>query len=414
MLAFETRNLDPEVGMSGPVSWGSQSPEDATLQLQQTLERERRREEARAAMDQKHAELGGGPGAAVSEVESTGDGGFVRRHQHGALYWHAAAGCHHVYGAIHEKYLKLNGPKGLLGFPTTDETGVADGAGRFNRFQDGSISWHPQIGAHEVHGDIYAKWASLGHEAFGYPTTDESAGDRDGRFNHFRAFGGGGSADKSIYWTPATGAHEVHGDIRDKWAGLGWERGYLGYPTSDEMQMDLPPGLPVRSARANHFEQGTIMWTPSGGAVVAPAERKFSANVSAETVSGWCELRIRADGKITYSGHLHESGALNHHYYIFTAIQLHGSPTGPLIAAHTGTVRGTFGLGSRDDDWHGEDTSESIRQQWPLIASSPEQLTKMTVSTGPMQILEAMVAAGLGAAGVSTGVQTGSFLLFTL
>lgn len=29
--------------------------------------------------------------------------------------------------------------------------------------------------------------------------------------------------------------HEVHGAIRDKWASLGYERGLLGYPISDEM-----------------------------------------------------------------------------------------------------------------------------------------------------------------------------------
>ena len=27
----------------------------------------------------------------------------------------------------------------------------------------------------------------------------------------------------SIYWTSKTGAHEVHGDIRVKWASFGWE-----------------------------------------------------------------------------------------------------------------------------------------------------------------------------------------------
>ena len=29
----------------------------------------------------------------------------------------------------------------------------------------------------------------------------------------------------SIYWTPAIGPHEVHGLIRDFWAKQGWERG---------------------------------------------------------------------------------------------------------------------------------------------------------------------------------------------
>ena len=38
----------------------------------------------------------------------------------------------------------------------------------------------------------------------------------------------------SIYWTPTTAAHEVHGAIRVAWAQHGFELGPVGYPTSDE------------------------------------------------------------------------------------------------------------------------------------------------------------------------------------
>jgi uncharacterized protein with LGFP repeats len=61
----------------------------------------------------------------------------------------------------------------------------------------------------------------------------------------------------SIYWTPQTGAHEVHGAIRDLWASMGFERSKLGYPVSDEM--DMPGG------RLSRFEHGEIRWTPTGG-----------------------------------------------------------------------------------------------------------------------------------------------------
>ena len=89
-------------------------------------------------------------------------------------------------------------------------------------------------GAFEVHGAIRDKYLALGAEAsiLGYPRTDESGTpDGIGRFNHFQ----GGS----IYWTPNTSAHEVHGLIRDRWSGLGWETNpQLGYPISDEMIPD--------------------------------------------------------------------------------------------------------------------------------------------------------------------------------
>ena len=45
---------------------------------------------------------------------------------------------------------------------------------------------------------------------------------------HFRAMHIEGRPDCSIYWHPDTGAHEVFGAIRGKWAELGWETGTLG------------------------------------------------------------------------------------------------------------------------------------------------------------------------------------------
>ena len=97
----------------------------------------------------------------------------------------------------------------------------------------------PAIGTtHEVHGAILEKYLALGADSSfcGYPTTDESGTpDGIGRFNHFQA--------GSIYWTAATGAHEVHGLLREYWSAHGWERNpALGYPTSDELIPDLRIG----------------------------------------------------------------------------------------------------------------------------------------------------------------------------
>ena len=134
------------------------------------------------------------------------------------------------------------------------EMAMPDGRGRARDFENGSIYWTPEHGAFEVHGDIRVKWAQMGgHSGFlGYPVTDESGcGPGAGRFNHFE----GGS----IYWREDIGAHEVHGAIRDLWAQMGWQSSRLGYPVSDER------GAPDN--RASTFQNGTITWTPSGGAV---------------------------------------------------------------------------------------------------------------------------------------------------
>jgi uncharacterized protein with LGFP repeats len=167
-----------------------------------------------------------------------------------------------VMSAIDDKYAALGGPGGFLGQPVDEGAGsaemdTADGRGRVRDFQGGSIYWSPTTGAFEVHGLIRVKWAQLGGERgfLGFPLTDElGTPDGIGRFNHFE----GGS----IYWTPETGAHEVHGAIRDTWQSMGWETSFLRYPTSDER---TPPS---GHGRFSEFQGGSIHWTPEGGTEV--------------------------------------------------------------------------------------------------------------------------------------------------
>ena len=111
-------------------------------------------------------------------------------------------------------------------------------------------------GRAQLDGAIREKWAALGWETcpfLGYPLTDETGTpDGVGRFNHFER--------GSIYWTPATGACEIHGPLRDEWERLGWETGPLGYPVADVEPGDDKRGLVAR------FQRGIIRWTPDGGA----------------------------------------------------------------------------------------------------------------------------------------------------
>jgi uncharacterized protein with LGFP repeats len=210
-------------------------------------------------IDVKYAQLGGANGflhapTTAESVPPDGTGRY-RHYQGGSIYWSPATQAHEIHGDIRGKWSSLGWERSFLRYPTTDETRTPDGVGRYNHFQGGSIYWTPATGAHEVHGDIRAKWASLGWERgfLKYPLTDETTTpDGVGRYNHFQ----GGS----VYWTPATGAHEVHGAIRDKWSSLGWERGFLKYPTTDETT--TPDGV----GRYNHFQGGSVYWTPATGA----------------------------------------------------------------------------------------------------------------------------------------------------
>ena len=168
--------------------------------------------------------------------------------------------------AIAAKHAELGGLTGLLG-PTVENLGKCpDGTGYYQRYAGGMIYYTPKTGANEVHGRILEKWASMGYERsfLGYPVHDER-GTPDGIGRYSRFEGG------MIYWTPETDAHEIHGEILRHWSDLGFERSYLGYPVTDELD------LGVNSGRFNNFQHGQIAWSPASGASVANCTMDFSS-----------------------------------------------------------------------------------------------------------------------------------------
>lgn len=119
---------------------------------------------------------------------------------------------------------RLGGDAGWLGAGVDEEAMTPNGRGRYRSYARGSIHWSPPTGAHETHGAIRDRWAAVGWEtgALGFPASDEQVcADGIGRWNDFEH--------GSIYWTPTTGAHVVHGPIGARWTGIGRER-MLGYP----------------------------------------------------------------------------------------------------------------------------------------------------------------------------------------
>ncbi len=223
----------------------------------------------------------GGPnqlGLPTTDEGTTPDGvGKFNHFAHGStedtsIYWHPSVGANVVKGAIRARWAQL-GWEGGLGYPAGDEAGTPDGQGKYNHFlkpglaaqsTDGwnaSIYYHPSYGAWDVQGAVRAKWAETGFEnGLGYPTTGETTPpDGAGRYNHFREPGG----EHSIYWTGATGAHTVKGAIRQAWAAQGWESGWLGYPTTDE--------LVVAGGYRSQFQGGNITYDSRSGQTTAGA-----------------------------------------------------------------------------------------------------------------------------------------------
>jgi len=194
----------------------------------------------------------GGPGSYLGTAtgpETAVAGGRMQTFHGGNLYWTPATGAHAVHGLILGRYQALGGPAAFAGFPTSDEQAVA--GGRASTFTGATIYWSPGTGAHEVHGLIRAHYQGLGGPGSlaGLPTTDEQtvAGGRASTFTG-----------ATNYWSPGTGAHEVHGAIRSAYLTYGGPGSPLALPTSDEQ--------PTPGGRQNTYQHGTITWNATTGA----------------------------------------------------------------------------------------------------------------------------------------------------
>lgn len=190
-------------------------------------------------------------------------GAFNHFENNASIFWTEATKAHVVRGLIREKWAATGWERGPMGYPASDELTANDGVGKYNHFSgvDGlpaGIVWHPDTKAHTVQGWIAQRYANFDgpNGSLGYPTTDErSTPDGRGRFNHFNGAGGA-----SIYWTRGTKAQEIYGGIRDYWASMGWEKSYLGYPTTGEFN--------IEGGRRNRFEGGHISYYYDSGQIV--------------------------------------------------------------------------------------------------------------------------------------------------
>jgi hypothetical protein len=182
-------------------------------------------------------------------------GGVVQHFRSGSVYWSATTGAREVHGSIRSAYDATGGPSSVLRLPVTHESPTPSRPGAFNHFQGGSVYWSPGIGAHTVLGAIRARWAAGGWEngILGFPVTSERrTPHRPGAVSHFQ----GGS----VYWSSPTGAHVVLGAIRQAWRASGAENGPLGFPRTDESPTPVKPGA------FSHFEGGSAYWSPHTGA----------------------------------------------------------------------------------------------------------------------------------------------------
>jgi len=194
------------------------------------------------------------------EMDGAADNSRKSLFEKGGIYWSGATGAQSVRGQLYLSYETLGEGAHAIGLPTGSQRSI--GGGLEQVFAHGRM-FHRRgtPTAFEVHGSILAHFlATGGTRVWGFPVSDESVIRKDGadigRSSDFEGC--------TIYWSGATGAHEVHGHIRERYLELGGPAGELGLPTSDEL--DIPghsgPG------RMSGFQGGSLLWYGSKDSIV--------------------------------------------------------------------------------------------------------------------------------------------------
>lgn len=187
----------------------------------------------------------------TDESNTTRAGGKKSLFSKGGIYWSPGTGAHAVLGNIYAEYENL-GESRTWGFPTKAQRAIPNGVEQ--EFQGCRFYYRNGApNAHEVHGDILAKYlASGGVNKWGFPVSNESDVRKGssviGKFSEFETC--------TFFWSGATGAFEVHGDIRRKYMEMGGPLCDLGFPTSDEVDIPNNSG----AGKANTFQKGSILW----------------------------------------------------------------------------------------------------------------------------------------------------------
>jgi hypothetical protein len=214
--------------------------------------------------DRRYRKLGGPRGRLGYPTSNTRDAsgpGSVTHFERGSIFMSPRTDPVEVTGRFHKVFSDLGGPAGSgLGFPISPARSI-DGGGRAQRFEHGEIIGPGPQRVYAVREVILRRWMDdAGGPAgpWGYPITHtgEITG-KDGLWNRFE--------DVVAYWSPGTGVHWfARGPIYTRYRHEGGASGWLGFPTTDQAS---PSGL-----RQVTFEHGVIAHDPrTGETEVVPA-----------------------------------------------------------------------------------------------------------------------------------------------
>lgn len=287
----------------------------------------------------------------------------------GAIYHSNATGAGAVWGPAYLRYLTLTNvlglPKNGMAFGSTQNPDLT------TQFERGRIYYAAHSGAFEVHGLILEHYLSLGgpNGFLRMPVSDEepvrnASGAEIGRVSSFE----GGS----IYFSGATGAHEVHGMILDAYRKLGGPAGELGFPITDERGAQ-------NGIRYSAFQNGVIVWR--AGWTSAKAVREYEIRVeNAHQHSGiddgdestgefYAKVRVEANGQVLGHQRFPKSGHSNGNVKIdktWTVPIRHDTQIYLKIDVWDWDM-------ASDDDYHGRiEQRYDINTLWGTLGSDPQ------------------------------------------
>jgi uncharacterized protein with LGFP repeats len=192
------------------------------------------------------------------------------------IFWTPDTGARVVRGAINAAWDKVGGSAGVLGVPSDDEVYKGDVVSQ--TFTGGQLSWNRKTGEFTstppelaqqlvgltVPGDVASAIAAARRSAggaMGPLGAEEGAEYKIGTDGVGQNFAGG-----KIFYSPATGANVVTGQILAKYESVGGPEGDLGLPATSEADGGLKPSSSVVAFAAS--DKPVIFWTPDFGAVI--------------------------------------------------------------------------------------------------------------------------------------------------
>ncbi len=86
-------------------------------------------------------------------------------------------------------------------------------------------------------------------------------------------------------------------------------------------------------------------------------------------VGGRAQLTLFQNGGYQFNGHFHDSGAPSYNTGFVYAVKSHSGTL--FVFSHKGHVSGTFGSGSRNDDWSQAGHNDNLASAWADLAAGP-------------------------------------------